>query len=375
MIKIVFLITSCKKSGPIQQMLNIIKYLDKKTFEPILITIYPEDTAQSQLHLYTPYVKHIFVPTSKLDVITGHDISLRHTLNQLKPDIIHSLGVFPDYAVSRMKKWKQIITLRNYIYDDYPAKFGKLKGMILAKLHYYAIKHAKKVVACSKSLAQIYHDKLGLTYNYVRNGIDLKYYTQASAIEKQTIRQEMSLPKDAFIFVYTGQLIERKNIDFLLNSFSQTFKDNPKIYLLVLGGGELYQKLKEKYKQIKNINFRGNVMDVHHYLKACDAYISASKSEGLPNGVLEAMATGLPFILSDIEQHLEIYNVNPNAGYVFPQNNESKLIQQMNMLMKQNHLNMGEKAYQTVYKNFNAVHTSKIYQNLYLQLTSAPTKQ
>lgn len=36
------------------------------------------------------------------------------------------------------------------------------------------------------------------------------------------------------------------------------------------------------------------MLNVHQYLEGCDVYVSASKSEGLPNGVLEAMATGLP---------------------------------------------------------------------------------
>lgn len=42
-LKVVFLMTSCKKSGPVQQMLNIIKNLDRNKFEPVLVTMYPED--------------------------------------------------------------------------------------------------------------------------------------------------------------------------------------------------------------------------------------------------------------------------------------------------------------------------------------------
>lgn len=60
----------------------------------------------------------------------GRDKELRRKLEELQPDIIHSLGVFPDYAVCKMGKWPQIITLRNFIYDDYPAKFGKIIGKV-----------------------------------------------------------------------------------------------------------------------------------------------------------------------------------------------------------------------------------------------------
>lgn len=63
----------------------------------------------------------------------GRTKTLKNVLKEIQPDVIHSLGVFPDFAVSRMKCFNQIITLRNYVYEDYPAKFGKLLGTIMAK--------------------------------------------------------------------------------------------------------------------------------------------------------------------------------------------------------------------------------------------------
>ena len=344
-IKIVFLMTSCKKSGPVQQMLNIIKYLDRTVFEPILVTIYTEEQTQSQLYIYEQYVRHFYVSTNKLDVLLGRDKELRRKLEELQPDIIHSLGVFPDYAVCKMGKWPQIITLRNFIYDDYPAKFGKIIGKGLSSLHLYAIRHAQKVVTCSESLAKIYGERLGLQYDYVRNGVDLGQYAKVSAEVKGKIRQELGLPENAFIFVYTGQLIERKNLHFLLRSFANAF--------------------------VKNIDFRGNVLNVHQYLEGCDVYVSASKSEGLPNGVLEAMATGLPVLLSDIEQHMEIYNINHDIGCVFRQNDATELIQKMHMLMEKGTAVAGEEAYRTVTENLSAVRMSHRYQELYMQMVTS----
>ena len=211
--KIVYLITACKNRGPINQTLNIIKNLDYDVFEPVLITIYPEEQ-DSLLELYLPFVKHYFIPTSKLEIILGRDKALRRKLDEVRPDVIHSLGVFPDYAVSKIKKWKQVITLRNYVYDDFPAKFGKFKGFILAWIHLYAMKHTNKTVTCSESLARIYKEKLGLTFDFIRNGVDVDVYGKACTEDKISIRKEIGIPKNAFVYVYTGQMIERKNVDF-----------------------------------------------------------------------------------------------------------------------------------------------------------------
>lgn len=358
--------THCKKSGPVQQMLNIIKHLDKTEFEPHLVTLYPEDEEGSQLEKYLPYVEHHYAPAGKLALVTGRDKALRATLEEIQPDVIHSLGVFPDFAVSRMKKWKQIVTLRNFVYEDYPAKFGKLQGYILAWLHLYAMKHTAKTVTCSESLAKIYKERLGLNYEYIRNGVDVEQYTMPTKEEKAEIRKEMGLPEDAFIFAYTGQMIERKNVGFLLDTFVKYFKTT-NVYLLLLGGGALLEDYKGQYGNIENVDFRGSVTNVNHYLKACDAYVSTSKSEGLPNGVLEAMATGLPVVLSDIEQHLEIYEVDKGIGYVYKQGDENGLAECLEKV-KSKAAEMGKTAYTIAHQSFSAEKMSKKYQEQYIKL-------
>jgi len=358
--------THCKKSGPVQQMLNIIKHLDATEFEPHLVTLYPEDEEGSQLEKYLPYVKHHYAPAGKLALVTGRDKALRATLEEIQPDVIHSLGVFPDFAVSRMKKWKQIVTLRNFVYEDYPAKFGKLQGYILAWLHLYAMKHTAKTVTCSESLAKIYKERLGLNYEYIRNGVDVEQYTMSTKEEKAGIRKEIGLPEDAFIFAYTGQMIERKNVGFLLNAFAKHFKTKD-VYLLLLGGGALLDGYKSQYGNIENVDFRGSVTNVNHYLKACDAYVSTSKSEGLPNGVLEAMATGLPVVLSDIEQHLEIYEVDKGIGLVYNQGDEKGLAECLGDV-RPKAVEMGKTAYTIAHQHFSAEKMSKKYQEQYKKL-------
>lgn len=366
--KVVFLMTHCKKSGPVQQMLNIIKNLNRDEFEPHLITLYPEDSIGSQLALYKPYVKHHFAPTSKIDMVLSKGKNLRQVLHEIQPDVIHSLGVFPDFAVSRMKKWNHIITLRNYIYEDYPAKFGKLQGGILARLHLYAMKHTSKTVACSESLSKIYKERLGLEYGFIRNGVDVEQYSKATVEEKHAIRKELGLPQDAFIYAYTGQMIERKNVGFLLEVFKNwSEKDRP--YLLLLGGGALLDGYKTQYGELDGIDFRGNVENVNHYLKACDAYVSTSMSEGLPNGVLEAMATGLPVVLSDIVQHLEIFEADNGIGAIYRQGEASNLQHKLQEV-KDNSIIMGEKAFASAHQNFSAKGMSENYQKLYKEIAA-----
>lgn len=368
-LKIVFLMTSVKKSGPIQQTLNIIKNLNRSEFVPVLVTMYDEDKEESELDKYLPYVKHYRAPTNKIDVMTGRTKNLKEILAKIEPDVIHSLGVFPDYAVCRIKKYPQIITMRCYVWEDFPAKFGKLQGAVLAKIHLYAMKHTAKTLTCSESLSKIYREKLNLNFDYIRNGVDVDQYTKPAEGEAAAIRKEMRLPEDAFIFVYSGQMIDRKNQRFLLEVFRDVFKTHD-TYLLLLGDGADYQNLYDEFGSIKNIDFRGNVSNVNYYLKACDAYVSTSKSEGMPNGVLEAMATGLPVVLSDIDQHNEVMAADQGVGFTYKQGNKEDLANKMKRMIASDYKSMGEVACRSAHDNFSASGMSKKYQEIYRQVAN-----
>lgn len=370
-IRISFVFTACKQSGPIQQMFNLIKYLDKDVFEPILITLYDEPTdGTSRLKMYTDYgIEHYRCPLSKLDILLGKTSLLRKMIADLNVDVIHSLGVFPDYAIAKMKTGKQIITLRNYVWDDYPDKFGKIKGTVLANLHLYAMKHSAKTVACSESLSKLYSNRLGLNYDFVRNGVDVEKFNKSTTEQRLEIRKRLGLPHGAFIFVYSGQMLNRKNQKFLLDVFTETF-DGYDPYLLLLGDGPDYQDLRKKFGQLPNVDFRGNVKNVNDFLKASDVYVSTSKSEGMPNGVLEAMATGLPVILSDIEQHLEVYNICKNIGYIYRQNNSADLSNVLTQMFNGNVYTMAENAYKVTHDFLSASTMSANYQNLYRSIAN-----
>lgn len=370
-IKIAFVFTACKQSGPIQQMFNLIKYLDTDRFAPILITLYDEPSdGTSNLKMYTDFgVPHYKCLLGKKDILFGKTGALKKMLTDLNIDVIHSLGVFPDYAIARMKLGKQIITLRNFVWEDYLIKFGKIKGTIMAELHLYAMKHTAKTVTCSESLSRIYRERSNMEFGYVRNGVDVEKFSKASPEEKKAMRIELGLPTDSFVYVYSGQMLDRKNQKFLLEVFEKTFVDD-NVYLLLLGDGADYEKLKNCFGTERNVDFRGNVKNVSDYLKASDAYISPSKSEGMPNGVLEAMATGLPVILSDIPQHLEVYEADHNMGYTYTQGDAEALKEKMSIMLSADVVMMGKAAYKAAHECFSARTMSENYQRLYMQITN-----
>lgn len=368
-INIAFLVTACKKSGPIEQMLSIFTYMNRDIFNPILVTLYDEPTdGTSQLQRYIDIgVYHTHVPLSKKDILLGNTKELKKRLDDLNIDIVHALGVFPDFALSRMKYPGHVTTLRNYVYEDYPVKFGKIIGMVMAKMHLYAMKRTDMTWTCSASLAKKYKDELNLEYSYIQNGVNVEKFTQSTDEIKANMRKKLNLPKEKRIFVYTGQFVARKDQNFLLELFSE--QENLKNdILLLLGDGSDFDDLKKQYGNISNIIMTGSVSNVNEYLQASDIYISSSKSEGLPNGVLEAMAVGLPVILSNIEQHKEIYDANKAIGELYQIGDKNDCLNKLLSMDKSKIIYCGQQAYKCAHSQFSAKRMSKEYQEEYLNV-------
>lgn len=370
MINVLYVVTSCKKVGPTQQLLNLIMNLDREIFTPYLMTLYKEsDDGTSQLEKFKPYIaEHIYVSMDKLKILVGTTRKIKNAIMGIKPDIIHSAGVFPDYLISRIGFANHVTTLRNCMFDDYIAKFGVLRGMVLSCLQLVAIYRMKRVWVCSKSLSDIYKRKLGRVFPFIQNGINTDFYYSAGDINQNEVRRRLNLPVDKLIYVYSGQIGKRKNQSYLADIFSGVTELKDRL-VVFLGKGPMLGIWKDKYAASDNVMFLGEVNDVRDYLIAADVYVSSSLSEGLPNGVLEAMAIGKAVVLSDIPQHQEVLCGDNRIGRLFSLDGKEQCIEAILDIDQNTAKEMGKNARACVEKFFSAKVMSKKYQKEYILLT------
>lgn len=371
-IRIAFVETNCKKNGPIKQTFNIIRYMDRSVFDPSLITIWPEDAENSMLEDY----KRLGIPVLSANISKKKSVFLgKHAigriLEQLKPDIVQGVGMPPYRMTLGYKEAIHFVTLRNYCYEDYPDYYGRIPGTLMAFLDIYLIKTrmaaGNPFVTCSKSLTKLYKSRQNMTIPYIQNGVDVSQYTKRMQDEIPDIRKKLRLPMNKAIFVYSGGFIDRKNQREAITAFLNMEKKDSAV-LLLLGDGKDFELLKNEYGKHEEILFRGKVSNVNEYLQASDVYLATSKSEGLPNGVLEAMSCGLPVLLSDIPQHMEVLETDLKCGHSYTLGNTKQLTELMDQMISENLLEMGERSYKAVMDNFTAEGMSNRYQNMYLSL-------
>jgi len=309
MIKVLYVVSTLKRCGPTNQLSYIINGLDRNKYTPMILTLSPEATNDSMMGFFIDKV-NVDIETLNLSRLKGifyakHALKTFIDVNGI--DLVHSQGIRADSLFSKLSlsiPW--VMTSRNYPYDDYPMKFGKVKGTIMALSHFRAMSKCSNVIACSKTIAsELSLHNINATP--IQNGVDLGGKKNKDSINFKLLEQP--------IFITVGSLIPRKNMDFIVNSFNE-FSLKNKGSLLVLGDGPDMEHLKE-ISNSSNTYFEGNVDNVTSYLNFSDYFISASLSEGLPNTVLEALASGLPSLLSDIPSHEEIATECLQSCHVF----------------------------------------------------------
>ncbi len=367
---VAYIVSTLGQTGPTRQLLNLVKHLDKNFFDAHIITLSPEPQNSLQLEFIKIGANLHSLELTRLASIFFGLAKVRKLLCTLEPDIIHTQGLRADWLSTRLPFPNKIATQRNNPFLDYPQLMGPVVGRIAAHLHCLALRQLE-VVTCSDSIANL---NLSININscVIRNGVDTSTFTPPERPElHQTQRKHLDLPTAGRLFLYTGPLIPRKNIGFLVSSFIDHSRDSD--YLIILGTGPLLRNLEKIAGAHPTIIFRGATDNVLPYLQAADYFVSASSSEGLPNSVLEALATGLPVLLSDIASHREIINLDPSSGELFRLNCPDAFYHAVSNLAQRRATESDKRSPRTLALDFfSAMQMTAKYQRLYNNLLTRP---
>lgn len=149
-------------------------------------------------------------------------------------------------------------------------------------------------------------------------GIDLEKFKPQTKEKKLVLRKEYGYKEDDFILIYVGELSYRKNQDMAIEVINRLKDKIPNIKLILVGTGELKEKYEEKVKKLnidKNVEFLGYRKDICNLMALSDICIPTSRQEGLPVNIMEAMATGLPLVVTNCRGNRDLIKNNKN-GYI-----------------------------------------------------------
>ena len=139
--------------------------------------------------------------------------------------------------------------------------------------------------------------------------VDTEFFRQASNRsrlngDRERIRRELGIPQDSFLFCFVGSLIPRKSPQTLLKALTELLEttNEKRVYALFIGDGSSKRKLLELSSRCsQHTRFLGflNQSDLPKYYQCCDALVLPSTEESWGLVVNEAMACGIPAIVSE----------------------------------------------------------------------------
>jgi glycosyltransferase involved in cell wall biosynthesis len=157
-------------------------------------------------------------------------------------------------------------------------------------------------------------DALVKTYNFrprktlvIHNGVSSSTFSPSEA-NGAKVRALFNIEPEEFLLVCAARLVPEKGLDVLIRAVSRVLRQGVPCKCIILGDGPLREKLQHKVNSEgvwDSVFLEGFQPDVRPYLQAASAFILTSHLEGLPISVLEAMACGLPCIVTNVGGNAE----------------------------------------------------------------------
>jgi UDP-glucose:(heptosyl)LPS alpha-1,3-glucosyltransferase len=139
-------------------------------------------------------------------------------------------------------------------------------------------------------------DKLHVIYS----GVDLEVYSPAlRAAHRVTMRDELGIPHDAMVYLHVGSGFARKGVEQLLGALARMRRNDAR--LLVVGHDKNTARVRRRATTLgieDRVHFVGGQADVKPWYGVADCFVLATLYDPFPNAALEALATGLPVVVS-----------------------------------------------------------------------------
>ena len=193
----------------------------------------------------------------------------------------------------------------------------------------------------------------------IYNGIDTKYFSEG---DKEMARSYHHLPKNPRIIGCTGRMEKVKGQRYLIEALQYLPED---VHLAFAGDGSLYKTLKSYTHELglqNRVHFLGHVNDMRNFYLSLDVFCLPSLNEGFPLSPLEAQASGIPAVLSDVGGCSE--TLCRDTGLLAKSGDAKDLSQK---LMQSLALKVKTSPRDFILNNFDLEDMAKIYRTLYTQ--------
>ncbi|MBI4399292.1 glycosyltransferase family 4 protein, partial [Candidatus Micrarchaeota archaeon] len=257
-------------------------------------------------------------------------------------------------AIKLIKKKKLFLTLHNARPQGISPLIDTGAGLYDDIWGHRIMEATDRIIAVSNdTLNTTVPKKLHHKARVVHNGVDIERFAPRSG---KSIREKLGL-KNEFVVISNARFVEQKGIPYLLTGFAMLKKDYKDAKLILIGKGPLKNDFVNICKKLKiedSVIFVTGIPEneLPLYYNASDLFILSSVWEPCALVLLEALASGLPIVATDIGGNPEI--VNEDCGILVPARNPRAIYEQAKLLLDNPKLRrkLGDNARERAVKNF-----------------------
>jgi glycosyltransferase involved in cell wall biosynthesis len=296
-------------------------------------------------------------------------------IRKLKPDIVHSHIMFSPATVGLMAKFMFHTRFVITVHRSGPAPYGeieRLKQLFMGNLRLKLFRrYADRFIVISREIdtelsgAGIPEKKRVI----IPNTVETEYFYPLSYDDKQKLRQGLGINSN-HVVVFTGRLSPEKQVHMLLSIWPGVRKVYKDALLIIVGDGPESETLKKNTSE--GVLFTGAVTDTRPYFQAADLFVLPSLAEGLSIAMLEAMASALPVIITDLAGASDLITHKKN-GWLIPPGNVKLLEQGIAELFNDDAMrnNIGREGREHILENYSLNSAAEQLRNLYGQINAS----
>jgi glycosyltransferase involved in cell wall biosynthesis len=306
--KVVRIIGRLNVGGPARQACFLHQSL-RSNFDTVLIAGHLDEQEGDMSYLLTSEDGVRWIRSMSRPVRLWTDfLAFLHIVRILRaeqPDLVHThaakAGTLGRVAAALLGVPVRIHTYHGNVFRGY---FGALQTRIWLAIERTLNKITTRTVLISESQVDELVDKFNVVSRQkacvIRNGYDLSLFgSRADPREAHDLRKAFGFDDSHFVVLWAGRLVPIKNVG-LLAQIARQAKRSPRLRFLVVGDGTDRGKLETLTAGCSNIRLAGWRKDMPELWAAADAGLVTSLNEGTPSALIEAMASGKPFVSTNV---------------------------------------------------------------------------
>ena len=298
-IRVLQVLATLQRAGAERVAVELARGLDRTRFETAVVSLY--DPFPGGLD---PLLEEAGIRTWHLHKRKGFDPRmwprLARVCREFRPDIVHTHSYILRYAAPVARPAAIVHTVHNLAEKEVDA-FGRW-------VNRFAFRRGAAPVAAGKQIAlsfrRVYGFEIAAT---IPNGIGLTLYRSPGA--RQAWRNAHGFSGDDVLIVSVARLEPQKDPLGLIQAFARGLERDSRCHLLLAGAGALENAARECAERCGvsgRVHFLGVCGDVPDLLAAADLFALASRWEGSPLAVMEAMAAWLPVVATAVGEVPEL---------------------------------------------------------------------